>query len=70
MRNLSSKNRRSAGNFVFSVILRIAVTLYMVDKVVDLPGTLGQISYNTLALRVLFGFGSPLEKPGDDGAAC
>ena len=57
MRNLLSKNRWLAGILILSVILRIAAALYMGDQVVDLPGTFDQISYNTLALRVLHGFG-------------
>ena len=57
MRNLSRKNWWLAGVLVFSVIFRIAAALYMGNQVVDLPGTFDQISYNTLALRVLHGFG-------------
>jgi 4-amino-4-deoxy-L-arabinose transferase-like glycosyltransferase len=57
MRNLSIKNRRLAGILIFSMIIRIAAALYMGDQVVDLPGTFDQISYNTLALRVLNGHG-------------
>jgi 4-amino-4-deoxy-L-arabinose transferase-like glycosyltransferase len=57
MRNLSIKNRWLAGILILSVIFRIAGAFYMGDQVVDLPGTFDQISYNTLALRVLHGFG-------------
>ena len=57
MKNLSKKNRWLVGILILSVIFRIATALYMGNRVVDLPGTFDQISYNTLALRVLHGFG-------------
>jgi 4-amino-4-deoxy-L-arabinose transferase-like glycosyltransferase len=57
MRNLSRKNLWLTGILILSVIFRIASALYMGDQVVDLPGTFDQISYNTLALRVLYGSG-------------
>lgn len=40
-----------------SVLLRVAAALYLGDHVVDLPGTADQVSYHTLALRVLGGHG-------------
>ena len=57
MKNLSIKNWWLAGILLFSVFFRIAASFYMGDQVIDLPGTFDQISYNTLALRVLNGFG-------------
>jgi 4-amino-4-deoxy-L-arabinose transferase-like glycosyltransferase len=42
---------------VISVVLRVAVALMLGDQVVELPGTADQISYHTLALRVLGGYG-------------
>jgi 4-amino-4-deoxy-L-arabinose transferase-like glycosyltransferase len=42
---------------VFSVGLRLAAACLMGNKVVELPGTFDQISYNTLANRVLNGYG-------------
>lgn len=40
-----------------SVALRVAVAFYMGNAVVELPGIFDQISYHTLALRVLGGHG-------------
>ena len=40
-----------------AVILRLAAALYLGDQVVQLPGTADQISYHTLAVRVLEGHG-------------
>ena len=40
-----------------SVILRVAAAVIMGNQVVELPGTADQISYHTLALRVLGGHG-------------
>jgi len=42
---------------VISVVLRIAAAFYLGDQVVDLPGTTDQISYHTLAQRILDGKG-------------
>jgi hypothetical protein len=42
---------------IFSLIFRIGAALYLGDEVVNLPGTTDQISYHTLALRVLNGHG-------------
>ena len=42
---------------IVSVLLRLAVAVYMGDQVVDLPGTSDQLSYHTLAGRVLEGYG-------------
>jgi 4-amino-4-deoxy-L-arabinose transferase-like glycosyltransferase len=57
MKNLLRKNWWLAGILILSIVFRIVAALYMGDKVVDLPGTFDQISYNTLALRVLHGYG-------------
>jgi uncharacterized membrane protein len=57
MKNPLRKNRWLTGILMLSVIFWIVATLYMGDQVVNLPGTFDQISYNTLALRVLHGFG-------------
>jgi hypothetical protein len=40
-----------------SVLIRIIAAVYLGDKVVVLPGTMDQISYHNLALRVLGGHG-------------
>lgn len=40
-----------------SVLFRIAAAFYMGDEVTNLPGTNDQISYHTLALRVIDGHG-------------
>lgn len=40
-----------------SVSLRFAAALWLGDEVVNLPGTFDQISYNSLAMRVLEGHG-------------
>ena len=42
---------------LISVLLRFGAAFYLGDKVVDLPGTYDQISYHTLAVRVLTGHG-------------
>ena len=42
---------------VLSCILRLGGAIYLGDQVIDLPGTADQISYHTLALRVLDGYG-------------
>ena len=40
-----------------SVLLRVAVAIYMGNEVVELPGIFDQVSYHNLALRVLGGHG-------------
>jgi hypothetical protein len=40
-----------------SVMLRVAVAIYMGNEVVELPGIFDQVSYHNLALRVLGGHG-------------
>jgi 4-amino-4-deoxy-L-arabinose transferase-like glycosyltransferase len=40
-----------------SVLLRIIAAIYLGNTVIELPGTADQISYHTLAQRVLQGFG-------------
>ena len=42
---------------LFSVILRVAAALYLGDGVAELPGISDQLSYHSLALRVLEGHG-------------
>jgi 4-amino-4-deoxy-L-arabinose transferase-like glycosyltransferase len=42
---------------VGAVLLRVAAAFYLGDRVVDLPGTFDQISYDMLARRVLNGHG-------------
>lgn len=42
---------------LISVVLRVAAALYLGNTVVALPGTADQVSYHTLALRVLEGHG-------------
>ncbi len=42
---------------LLSITLRVAAAFYLDDEVVNLPGTADQISYHTLALRVLDGHG-------------
>jgi hypothetical protein len=41
----------------FSMLCRVSAALYLGDHVVDLPGTADQVSYHTLAMRVLEGHG-------------
>ncbi len=45
-----------------SVIVRTASALYLGDQVVDLPGTADQVSYHTLAQRVLGGHGFTFDR--------
>lgn len=40
-----------------SVLLRVAVAVYMGNEVVELPGIFDQVSYHNLAIRVLGGYG-------------
>ena len=40
-----------------SMLCRVGAALYLGDRVVDLPGTADQVSYHTLAMRVLEGHG-------------
>lgn len=40
-----------------SVLLRVAVAIYMGNQVVELPGIFDQVSYHNLAIRVLGGHG-------------
>lgn len=47
---------------VVSCVLRLAGAMYLGNQVVDLPGTSDQISYHTLALRVLEGHGFTFPK--------
>lgn len=47
----------------FAVLIRIITALYLGDQVVELPGTFDQISYHSLALRVLDGHGLTFDKP-------
>jgi hypothetical protein len=55
---MNSRNKLSLFIIIiFSLIFRIGAALYMGDEVVNLPGTTDQISYHTLALRVLNGHG-------------
>ena len=42
---------------IVSSLIRLGVAIYLGDQVVDLPGTNDQISYHTLAVRVLDGYG-------------
>ena len=42
---------------IISVLLRVASALYFGDRVIVLPGTADQVSYHTLARRVLEGHG-------------
>lgn len=48
---------------VVSVLLRVGVALAMGNQVTALPGIADQISYNTLALRVLGGYGFSFGQP-------
>ena len=48
---------------LLSAVLRVAAAIYLGDKIVDLPGTADQISYHTLALRVLHGHGFAFDQP-------
>lgn len=45
------------GIIFLSLFLRIMSSLYLGDQITELPGTADQISYHTLALRVLNGHG-------------
>ncbi|HSB66562.1 MAG TPA: glycosyltransferase family 39 protein [Anaerolineales bacterium] len=47
---------------VLSCVLRLTGAIYLGDQVVDLPGTADQISYHTLAIRVLDGHGFTFPK--------
>jgi 4-amino-4-deoxy-L-arabinose transferase-like glycosyltransferase len=56
---------------IISVVVRVMAAFYLGNEVVNLPGTYDQISYNTLAIRILNGFGFsfgetwwPITQPG------
>ncbi|HSM56421.1 MAG TPA: hypothetical protein VK879_09735 [Candidatus Sulfomarinibacteraceae bacterium] len=51
------KDRKLIAILIVSVLLRIAAAFYMGNTVVPLPGAFDQVSYHTLALRVLDGHG-------------
>jgi len=51
------------GIIAISVLLRIAVAFYLGNQVEIQPGTFDQISYHTLAVRVLGGFGFTFGEP-------
>jgi 4-amino-4-deoxy-L-arabinose transferase-like glycosyltransferase len=55
-------NRKLKLILLFSVILRVAAALYLGNTVTSLPGTADQVSYHTLALRVLDGHGFTFDK--------
>jgi 4-amino-4-deoxy-L-arabinose transferase-like glycosyltransferase len=62
-RNRSDPSTRWLAVIVgISIVLRVAVSIYLGDRVVDLPGTADQISYHTLAQRVLAGVGFSFPK--------
>jgi len=46
-----------------SALLRLAAALWLGDVVIELPGTADQISYHTLALRLLDGHGFTFSQP-------
>jgi 4-amino-4-deoxy-L-arabinose transferase-like glycosyltransferase len=46
-----------------SVLLRIAASFYLGNQVVDMPAISDQISYHTLALRLMDGHGFSFEEP-------
>ncbi len=59
----------------FAILLRLAAALILGDKVVVLPGTFDQVSYHTLALRLVSGHGFtfprlwwPLTRPDEPTA--
>jgi 4-amino-4-deoxy-L-arabinose transferase-like glycosyltransferase len=55
---MTDTTKRALGIIIVaSVTLRLAVALFLGDEVVALPGTFDQISYHTLALRLLDGEG-------------
>jgi 4-amino-4-deoxy-L-arabinose transferase-like glycosyltransferase len=57
MRITSLKNRWLVVILSAAVILRVGAALILGDHIVDLPGTFDQVSYHTLATRVLTGHG-------------
>jgi len=57
VKTILNKNHRLAVILIVSVVLRIVAAFLLGNKVVNLPGTHDQISYHTLAIRVLDGYG-------------
>lgn len=51
------------GIIALSVLLRLIAAIYLGDQVVDMPGIADQISYHTLAIRVVGGFGFTFGEP-------
>ena len=56
-RRFSRNTRVLAGITVVAVVLRLVVAFSLGDQIVALPGIQDQISYDTLAHRVLAGYG-------------
>ena len=57
----ASWSRPLAAILVVAVLLRVAAALYLGNTVEVLPGTFDQVSYHTLAMRVLDGHGFSFE---------
>jgi 4-amino-4-deoxy-L-arabinose transferase-like glycosyltransferase len=57
LRRLQSSSHWLAVIFFVAILLRVAAALLLGDRVIDLPGTFDQISYDMLAQRVLGGHG-------------
>jgi 4-amino-4-deoxy-L-arabinose transferase-like glycosyltransferase len=62
---LFEKNEKTIliGIIVLSVLLRVGAAVYLGNQVVEMPGTADQISYHTLALRVVDGYGFTFAEP-------
>jgi len=56
-------SRLLVGVLVLSVLVRVSAAFFLGDTVENLPGTNDQISYHTLALRVLNGHGFTFGEP-------
>jgi len=61
---MSSKHKQLLiAIMMIAILIRIVNAVYLGNQVVELPGTADQISYHTLALRVLDGHGFTFDRP-------
>ena len=61
---MSSKHKQLLiAIMMIAILIRIVNAVYLGNQVVELPGTADQISYHTLALRVLNGHGFTFDRP-------
>lgn len=58
-----TENQILIGIFTISILARVLASLYLGNKVENMPGIADQVTYHTLAQRVLNGFGFTFDRP-------